>query len=94
MAHAAEQLELVLLEPHARPAPEAEAPAGELGCDVLDEDRQPRGQALDDRHQPGTVRFARSQVAQHTITVPALVARSADDSLIARAAAIRPCTSR
>ena len=47
MAHAAEQLDLVGFEAHARAAPVAEPPARELGRDVVDEDGEARGQALD-----------------------------------------------
>ena len=65
MAHAAEELELVVLEAHARAAPVAEPPARELGGDVVDEDRQTRRQTLDGDHQCGTVRLPRGQEAEH-----------------------------
>ena len=37
---ATDQGEPVLLEPHARPPPVPEAPAGQFGLDVVDRDRQ------------------------------------------------------
>ena len=42
VAHAAEELDLVLLEAHARAAAVAEAAARELGGDVVDQDRAVR----------------------------------------------------
>ena len=65
MAYAAEELELVLLEAHARAAAVAEAPPGELGGDVVDEDGQAGRQALDRDHQGRSVGLARRQEAQH-----------------------------
>ncbi len=65
MAHAAEELDLVGLEPHAGPAAVPEAPARQFGRDVVDQDREPGGQAFDRHHQGGTVRLARSQEAKH-----------------------------
>ena len=62
---AADEVQLVALEPLARPAAVAEAPAGELGGDVVDRDGQTRGQALDDHAEGLAVRLARGQVAQH-----------------------------
>ena len=67
MADAAEELELVLLEPHARAAPVAEAAARELGRDVVDEDGKAGGHALDRDHQGRTVGLARRQEAQHGV---------------------------
>ena len=67
MAHPAEQLDLVGLEAHARSAPVPEPPPGELGCDVVDEDGETRGQTLDDDHQGRAVGFARGQEAQHDV---------------------------
>ena len=65
MADAAEELDLVLLEAHARPAAVAEPPAGELVGDVVDQDRETGGQPLDGDHQGRAVRLARRQEAQH-----------------------------
>ncbi len=65
VADAAEQRDVVLLEAHARPAPEAQPPAGQLGLDLLDRDRQARGQALDDHDQGLAVGLARGEEAQH-----------------------------
>ena len=67
MADAAEELDLVVLEAHARPAAVAEPPAGELGPDVVDEDGQAGGQALDGDHEGRAVGLARRQEAQHDI---------------------------
>ena len=67
VAHTAEELDLVGLEAHARPAAVAEPPAGELGSDVVDEDGETRGQALDDDHEGRAVGFARGQKAQHDV---------------------------
>ena len=65
MPDAADQVQLVALEPLARPAAVAEAPAGELGGDVLDRHGQARGQSLDDHAEGLAVRLAGGQVAQH-----------------------------
>ncbi len=62
---AAEELDLVLLEPHARPAAVAEAAARQLIGDVVDQDGKTGGQALDGDHQRRSVRLARRQVPQH-----------------------------
>ena len=67
MAHAAEELELVVLEAHARAAAVAEAAARELVGDVVDEDGETGGQALDGDHQGRSVGLARRQEAQHTV---------------------------
>ena len=64
---AAEELELVLLEAHARTAAVAEPAARELGRDVVDEDRKARGQPLDGDHEGRTVGLARRQEAQHGV---------------------------
>ena len=65
VADAADEGQLVDLEALARPAAVAEAPAGQLGLDVLDRDGQPGGQALDDDHERLAVRLAGGEVAQH-----------------------------
>ena len=67
VADPAEELQLVLLEAHARTAPVAEAPARELGRDVVSEDGKAGGHALDRDHEGRTVGFARRQVAQHGV---------------------------
>ena len=54
-----------LLEAHARAAAVAEPAARQLGRDVVDEDRETGGQALDGDHQGRAVRLARGQEAQH-----------------------------
>ncbi len=64
MANASEELDLVLLEAHARPASVAETPARELVRDVFDEDRQTGGQTLDGDHQRRSVGLARRQEPQ------------------------------
>jgi hypothetical protein len=55
VADAGEELDVVALEPHARAAPVAEPAAGQLVGDLLDRDRQPGGQALDDDDEGLTV---------------------------------------
>jgi hypothetical protein len=65
VADAAEQRELVLLEAHARAPPVPEAPAGELGLDLLDRQRQPGRQPLDGDDQPLPMGLTSRQVAQH-----------------------------
>ena len=64
VADTAEQREIVLLELLARPAAVAEPPASHLGLDLLDRDRQPGGQALDDHDESLAVRFAGGEVTQ------------------------------
>ena len=76
MAHAAEQLELVLLEPHARTASEAEPSPGELAGDVVDRDGETGGKAFDDDHECGAVRLAGGQEAQHSFKVTGGCART------------------
>ena len=65
MAHAAEELDLVLLEPHARAAAVSQPAPRELFGDVIDEDGQSGGQALDGDHQRRSVGLARRQEPQH-----------------------------
>ena len=65
VADAADEGQLVDLEALARAAAVAEAPAGQLGLDVLDRHGEPGGQALDDDHEPLPVRFAGGEVAEH-----------------------------
>ena len=62
----AEELDVVPLEAHAGPAPEPEPAAGQLGRDVVDRDRQPGRQALDDHDEGRAVGLPRGQEAQHT----------------------------
>ncbi len=61
----ADQGQPVLLEAHARTPAEPEAPAGQLGLDLLDRDRQAGGQALDDDDQALAVGLAGGEEAQH-----------------------------
>ena len=65
VAHPAEELDLVGLEAHAGAAAVAEAAARQLVGDVVDEDRQAGGQALDGDHQRRSVGLARRQEPQH-----------------------------
>src|SRR5438309_361697 len=65
MADASDERDLVLLELHARPSPVSEAPPGQLGLHVLDGDREPRRQALDDDDERFPVRFAGGEEAEH-----------------------------
>ena len=68
MADAAEELDVVALEPHAGAAAEAEPAAGELVADLLDGDGQARGETLDDHRQGGAVRLTGGQVTQQRTT--------------------------
>ena len=65
VAHAAEELDVVALEAHARTAAESEAAAGELVADLLDGDGQARGQTLDHHREGGAVGLTGGQVTQH-----------------------------
>ena len=65
MADAAEELDVVALEAHPRAAAEAEAPAGELRADLVDDDGKAGRKPLDHDHQGRAVRLPGSQVAQH-----------------------------
>ena len=65
VADAAQELDVVALEAHAGAAPEAEAAAGELVTDLVDGDRQARGEPLDDHRQRGAVGLTGGQVTQH-----------------------------
>ena len=91
MAHAAEQRHLVLLELHARAAPVAEPPAGEVPGDVFRGDGDPGGQPLQNGDQGGTVRLPGGYPAQHTRHPP--TGRGASNSTPARVRA-RPAFSR
>ena len=51
VADAAEELDVVALEAHPGAAPEAEAAAGELVTDLVDGDREARGEPLDDHRR-------------------------------------------
>ncbi len=64
------QCDLIGLEAHARSAPVAEPPAGELLGDLLDGDREAGGQPLDDDHQGAPVRLSGRQEAQHGYNLP------------------------
>ena len=68
MAHTAEELHVVALEPHARAPAEAEPAPGELGRHVVDQDRETGGEPLDDHRERGAVGLTGRQVAQHTYT--------------------------
>lgn len=65
MAHTAEQLHLVALEALARAAPVAEPAARELLRDVVDRQREPRGEALDDDGDRTPVGLSGGEEAQH-----------------------------
>ena len=65
MADTSKQSDLVRLEALAGPSPVAEATAGELSADLVGNDRQPGGEALDDGDEPAPVGLARGQIAQH-----------------------------
>ena len=80
MADAADQRQLVDLEPLARPAAVAEAATGELGLDVLDRDGQPGRQPLDDDHERLPVRLAGGEVAEHGAQVTGGAPRPGDPS--------------
>ncbi len=67
MPHAAEELDLVRLEAHARTAPVAEPAPRELGREVVDQDGQSGGEALDGDHERGPVRLPGRQEAQHAV---------------------------
>ena len=69
MAHAAEELDVVALEAHARAPAEAEPAPGQLDRDVVDQDREPGGEALDDHGERGAVGLTGGQVAQHSYTI-------------------------
>lgn len=60
-----QNLELVLLQPHARSAPESKASAGELRRDLFDRDGKACRQALDHGDKTGPMGLARGQEAQH-----------------------------
>ena len=64
-------VDLVLLEAHARTAAVAEPAAGQLGLDVVDGDGQAGGQALDDHDEGRAVGLAGGQEAQHAANLPA-----------------------
>ncbi len=68
MTDPAEQLDVVALEAHPRPTAEAQAPAGELGADLVDGDGEAGREPFDHDHQGRAVRFPGSQVAQHDPT--------------------------
>ena len=70
VADAAEERQLVLLEAHPGPAAEAEPAPGQLGLDLLDGDRQPGGQALDDDDEGPAVGLAGGQEAEHGPNLP------------------------
>ena len=55
VADAAEDLDVVALEAHARPAPEAETAPGQLVAELLDGDRETGREAFHDQGQRGTV---------------------------------------
>ena len=65
VADAAHQAELVTLEALPRPPAVAEAPAGQLGGDVLDGDGQAGGQPLDDDAERAPVGLAGGQEPEH-----------------------------
>ena len=65
VAHAADDRDLVLLEPHAGPAAVAEAPPGQLVLHLLHGDGQPGRQALDDHDERPPVRLTRRQEPEH-----------------------------
>ena len=70
MADPTQELDVVALEAHPRPATEAEAAARQLVTDLLDGDLEAGGQALDDHREGRAVRFAGGQIAQHTPRLP------------------------
>ena len=69
VADAADEAQLVDLEALPRPTPEAETATGQLGLDVLDGDRQPGRQPLDDDDQGLPVGFTGGQEAEHAATL-------------------------
>ena len=64
VAHAAEDLDVVLLDALPRAAAVAGLTPRQIGADRVVVEREPRGQAGDDRGDPGTVRLAGGDVAQ------------------------------
>ena len=91
VADAAEELDVVTLEAHARAAPEAEAAAGELVADLLDGDGQARGEALDDHRERRAVGLTGGQVTQHADNLRR--GRSRIPAGLWRAPLIRPRTA-
>ena len=65
VADAAEDLDVVTLEAHPRPAAESQTAPGQLVAQLLDGDRKTRGEPFDHHGERGAVRLAGGQVAQH-----------------------------
>ena len=65
VTHAADDDDLVALDAHAGAPPVAEPPSGELDADLVDRERQPGGQALDDDDERTTVGFPGREEAEH-----------------------------
>ena len=63
--YAPEELDVVGLEAHPRTAAVTQSTPRELACDIVDEDGQTGGQALDGDHQRRSVGLARRQEPQH-----------------------------
>ena len=66
----AEDLDVVALEAHPRPAAEPQPAPGQLVAELLDGDRKTRGEPFDHHGERGAVRFAGGQVAQHQVRLP------------------------
>ena len=64
VANAGAHLHGVALDLHPAAAAMAELPSRHLAVEPLAIELEARGQALDDRHQPGAVRLARGRVAK------------------------------
>ena len=73
MAHAADQRDLVDLEPLPRSAAVTEAPTRQLALDVGRRDRKSSGQALDDHDEGFAVGFSGGQETQHALRLTARV---------------------
>jgi uncharacterized protein len=64
-----EEGDLIGLESHAGPPPVAQPPPRQLASDIGSLHRQAGRQPLDRNHEGATVRLARSEIAQHALTL-------------------------
>ena len=72
-----EDLDVVALEAHPRPAAEAQPAAGQLVAQLLDGDGKTRRKPFDHHGERGAVRLAGGQVTQHGVRLPGWIERLA-----------------
>ena len=76
MTNTAEKVDVVAFETHARTAAVSKPAPREFGCDVVDQDREPGGKALDRDHQRRPVGLPRRQEPQQGVSPRGMLRRS------------------